>query len=459
MGEIARALGTPFMPWQQYVADIVYEIDPDTGQLWYTEDDLTVPRQSGKTTWSLARMVHRATRFGSAQTITYTAQDRNHARQKWEDEHVSALERTRFASGFRVRKTNGNEAILWRNGSKHSIDAPTATAGHGATLDLGIIDEAWARRDNAVEEAMRPAMITRPSKQLGVMSTAGNEHSVYLYGKVIAGRRACEAGDTGRTAYFEWSATDDDDPEDPETWRRCMPALGYTISEDAIRAELAAAKRDGKMDLFLRSFLNRWVKVPILGTHRDAPIPLEWWDACVDPDSEATGQLTFGVDLTPDRSTASIVVAARAKGPNVTPGDVHVEVVDTRPGDGTDWVVPALLTLTRAGGRVAVHLAGPAGSLETALRKSLGSRMVAVSDREMIQGCGQFHDAVRDRTVRHPEQESIRAGLDGAVKEKAGDAWKWSRRSSAVDLSTVVAATVAHRVHLAHLTSAPRRIR
>ena len=42
-----------------------------------------------------------------------------------------------------ARKPNGTEAFLWRNGSIHGIVANTEKAGHGATLDLGFIDEAF----------------------------------------------------------------------------------------------------------------------------------------------------------------------------------------------------------------------------------------------------------------------------------------------------------------------------
>lgn len=37
-----------------------------------------------------------------------------------------------------------------------------------------------------------------------------------------------------------------------------------------------------------------------------------------------------------------------------------------------------------------------------------------------------------------------RAALDGAVKRPLGEAWVWSRKSSAVDISPLVACTIAH---------------
>src|SRR5215217_7263151 len=86
VAEVADLLGTPLMPWQRHVADVALELDPETGLLAYREVILTVPRQSGKTTLLLAVMTHRALGFGQRQRVLYTAQTRNDARKKWEDE-------------------------------------------------------------------------------------------------------------------------------------------------------------------------------------------------------------------------------------------------------------------------------------------------------------------------------------------------------------------------------------
>jgi phage terminase large subunit-like protein len=263
-----------------------------------------VPRQNAKTTTLLTWTALRATRFGPRQAIVYTAQSRKAALAKWRDEHVPLLKESAFGrrGAFEVRKSNGSEAVVWRNGSLYGIDAATETAGHGPVVDLGEIDEAWAHEDDRGEQAMSPAMITRPSSQLLVASTAGTARSVYWYRKVLAGRSSYATSTS--TAYFEWSADDDEDPEDPATWWRCMPALGFTIAEATIAAELARAKRSGKLDLFRRAYLNQWVEIPVLDEGGAKVIPLEWWDACIDARSKIKGERVFAVDLTPDRGTA-----------------------------------------------------------------------------------------------------------------------------------------------------------
>ncbi len=445
-GEVAKALGTNLMPWQQHVCDVALETDPDTGLLRYSQVVLTVPRQSGKTTLLLALMVLRCTRFGPSQTVTYTAQTRNAARKKWEDEHIKALDRSAFGrrNAYSVRRSNGSESILFKNGSRWGVDAPSKKAGHGDTLDLGVIDEGFAHEDDRVEQAMAPAMITRPSKQLWVCSTAGDASSRYLYAKVVAGR--ANIGDSdGPTAYFEWSAPDDADPEDPAVWAATMPALGSTIETAAIRAELDKAKRQGELDLFARAYLNRWVEVPILDGSTPKVLPLEWFDDCVDKRSKIEGERVFAVDLTPDRATAAIVAVGTS-----TRGGTHVEVVDHRPGAGAEWVVPRLTELIDKWPTkfVTAHTSGPIGSLEGALQTAIGARFRATTDVELTRSCGLIFDGIRDKSLVHIGEPTLRAALDGAAKTAAGDAWRWSRKSSSVDISPLMAATIGWFAHV-----------
>jgi len=418
------------MPWQQYVADVALEIDPGTGRLAYREIALTVPRQSGKSTLILALAVHRALAFGSRQVIRYGAQTRNDARMKWEDDYVAALEASPLRKLFRVRKTNGNEAVLFRNGSRWGITANTEKSGHGSTLDLAFLDEAFSQVDARLEQAFKPAMITRPQAQFYVVSTAGTEDSVYLMGKRDRGRQLVEEGVTRGVAYFEWSAPEDADPADRAVWRRCMPALGHTIAEDAIEADF------NSMDLpeFQRAYLNQWVDKNVT----DPVIPHATWVALADRGSQVVDTLVFALDATPDRSGAAIAVAGRRGD-----GLGHVEVVDARAGTG--WVVDRVLELNRRHRPRAWVLdpASAAGAWLPALQEN-GIEPVLITGREMAQACGAlYEDVVEAAALRHLDQPQLNAALSGARKRHLSDAWAWHRRDSTVDISPLVAVTLA----------------
>src|SRR5690606_11148089 len=95
------------------------------------------------------------------------------ARGKWGEDYVVILESSALAKLFYVRKANGNEAIIFRNKSRWGITSNTEKAGHGSTLDLAMLDEAFSQVDDRMEQAFKPAMITRPQPQFWVVSTAG----------------------------------------------------------------------------------------------------------------------------------------------------------------------------------------------------------------------------------------------------------------------------------------------
>lgn len=418
------------MPWQRHVADVAYEIDPDTGRLVYREIRLTVPRQSGKTTLMLSAMTHRCVAMGGMQRVSYTAQTGKDARLKWEDEHVPVLERSMFSALMQVRRTNGSEAIRWNDGSIWSLMATTETAGHGAQLDLGVIDEAFALVDDRLEQAMKPAMITRPQPQLWVVSTAGTNDSLYLNDKIDDGRLRAMAGDTKAVAYFEWSAPDDADIADEAVWWECMPALGVTVPIEAIRSDFESMREPE----FRRAYLNQ---------RQDRAAQQPWqvisepqWGSCEDTRSRIEGPVSLALDVTPSRSMSSLAAAGlRAD------GIAHVEVIGNRPGTQWvfDWFTPERVREYRS---ITIDPVSAAGSMAGDLRR-LGLQVNEISTRQMATACGKFFDLAVAGDLRHIGQSPLSGAVAGAKRRKLGDAWAWHRREVSVDVSPLVACTLA----------------
>lgn len=427
---IAVEFGTPFMSWQQEVADVALELDPKTGRLVYREVGLTVPRQSGKTTLILAIQFCRAL-AERRQNIRYTAQTGADARKKLIDDWLPIVEASSlYKRGlFAKRLTNGHEALRFRNGSHMGLVATTRKSGHGGTIDLAMLDEAFAHQDARLEQALRPAMITRtyPGSQLWVVSTAGTpEDSPYLWDKVGKYREVCAAGLTHSVCYFEWSAADDLDPLDEATWWSCMPALGHTQTVEAVRAEAQGMS----LNEFERAYLNRWKTATT-----DPVIPLAAWAELADADSEMTDPVCFAFDVTPDGAGASIAAAGRRPD-----GHWHVETV--RQGRGTKWLPEELVRLVGEHKPVAV-VCDPAGTAGGVLPKLDAIDVVTVNAREHAQACGLLFDTVAQGGLRHLGSPELVAALDGAVKRPLGDAWAWNRKNSAVDISPLVAVTLA----------------
>ena len=425
LAEVADALGIRLMPWQRHVADVALELRPD-GRPAYRQVVLSVPRQSGKSTLLLALVMHRMLAMGPAK-IAYCAQTGADGRKKLEQDYLPAIKRSPFAKMVRPKLTNGQEQIVVeRTGSRMLIVPPTATSVHGQTLDLAIIDEAFAFVDDVVEQAMKPTLATRPDGQFWVVSTAGTAASHYLWHKIETGRQMAGSTDSG-VALFEWGAGEDVDVDDESTWPSFMPALDHTIPIEVVRAEKATMPRSE----WLRAFCNRWTNAS-----HDAVIPLASWQACCDPASVAGDRLVFAADVTPDRSMSAMAVAS------VRPdGLTHLEIVDHH--QGTAWLAGRAADLVaRWGGSVMLDAGGPAGSLV----HDLGARGVpvsAVAAGDVGKACGWLLDQVLASRVRHIGQRPLDVAVEAASRLTVGDSWRWSRRSSAVDISPLVASTLA----------------
>jgi hypothetical protein len=414
------------MPWQAQVANVALEVDAITGLPAYREVRVKVPRQSGKTLLILLAELDRCLYWGQLQRVLYAAQDRNNSRLKWE-EQADFLALSPLAKAIHTYRQTGLERmVVPATGSQIGITASGETSGHGFYLDLGVIDEAWAQRDERLAQAFRPAMMTRPAAQMWVLSTEGTDESVFLNDRCDDGRARVEAGATSGVCYFEWSAGDDDDPDDEATWWGCMPALGRTVSIETIRADHDALDAGD----WSRAYLNRRAPAGL------TVIPTLTWAGLRRSESQLRGTPCFAVDITPDRSWTSVAAAGFTGD-----GKVHVEVVEHRPG--TEWVPERMYELYSrwAPWPVVIDPGGPAGSLSVDLA-GVSVKTDAVSGREYAAACGNFYDAVIAGRVVHLDQPVLNAAVAGARKRILGDAWAWGRKGGA-DVSPLVAATLA----------------
>lgn len=474
------------MPWQQYAVDVALEYDAETGELWYEEVDLTVPRQSGKTTLILALLVWRAITMArrlGPQTSTYLAQSGKMARKKLEREFAPILRRSRSLhetphsrarpvkpNDWKLSMNNGSEHILFGTGSYLQIEAPTDKGSHGDVLDMPVIDEAFAHEGDAVEQAVDAASVTRTSPQLYVVSTAGNGKSWYLWRKVRAGRKSTTAGDESKVCYLEWSLPDDASFDDEEAWSRHLPALGHTISIERLRAKLEKALRneldegdeddDPGIDGFRRGYLNQWAEIPVeAGQHRDAKLDAVVW-ASRETTSRPGGELTLSYDVSFDTEWSSIVLGA---GDQTAP---YVEQLEQKRGVG--WLPDRIVELVRRHNpsRLACVGRGPAGAqvgpIMLALdRAKLDVKLEQLGAEVFRHACGAFFTDVKEGRL------SWFAGsvdLDEAARDAAaraiGDAWEWDIRNATIPICALRAATVARALlPVERVKEAPKKAR
>jgi hypothetical protein len=281
-------------------------------------------------------------------------------------------------------------------------------------------------------------MITRVNKLLAWISTAGwLGASPYLEAKTKGGRAAVEAGRRAGQAYFEWSAPADADPGDEAAWWACMPALGRTISIDAIRGEYLKAVDQGTVNEFRRAYLNQWVP-------KDVPddwmvIPRDAWAGLADPESNPVPRVVLAAAFSHDQQHAAVGLAGwRAD------GLLHVEVADYR--EGTAWAVPRLIDMHARHDPLAVVVDD--ASHEGAVIKDLEAARIEVMKPRAKGVAEAYQDFIQDatdtKTLRHRAQADLDAALAGGVDRDVGDGGKaWGRRKSSADISPLVAVTHA----------------
>jgi len=341
----------------------------------------------------------------------------------------------------KISNANGEEGIEFSTGQRLRFKARTKAGGRGLTGDRLILDEAFALQPSHMGSLMptMSAMSINGNPQILYGSSAGQIQSDVLRGLRDRGRN----GGDPSLVYIEFCAPEDGCAEagcdhhvgsvgcvldDPEMWRLSNPALGRRISEEFVAAE----RRSLPPEEFARERLGWW-EDPIGAS---VVLPLDSWRLCADESSVPDHAPVVAVDVSPDRSRASIAAAALR-----SDGRVHVEVVQT--GPGVDWVVDRLSSLVTRPRRIVADARSPAGSLITEA-ELVGVEIEPVTTTQHARSCGLLYDLVVAERVRHLGDPVLDRALAGASKRIVGDgAWLWSRKSSRVDISPLVAVTLA----------------
>lgn len=437
--ELARMAGLVLDPWQELVLAKSLGERPD-GKWAAFEVGLVVPRQNGKGAILEARELAGLFLLGE-RLLIHSAHQFDTSLEAFR-RLLTLIESTPDLDRRvkRVSNAHGKEGIELLNGQRIRFRARTKGGGRGFTSDCLIYDEAMDLPKFA-QSATLPTLSARPNPQVWYAGSAVDQN-VHEHGVVFSRiRERGMTGDDPSLAYFEWSVpeplTDVDErvATDPWSWAIANPGLGIRISTEHVESEQRsmdhrgfAAERLGAGD---------WPATSDLGVQVIDP---QEWAALIDLDSQLEDPVSFAFDVTPSRSHAAIGVAGKR-----SDGLFHVEVVDHRKGVG--WVADRLAELVErhAPNGVVCDTGGPAGSLLTEL-EDLGVEVEPVNAKEYAQGCGLFFDVADQGKLRHGGTRELAAALQGAKQRSLGDAWAWSRKSSSVDISPLVACTLAlHR--------------
>lgn len=423
VAEFADMIGEPLLPWQRWCAIHALETVPGGG-FRFRVIIILVARQNGKSqlkrTITLWRMY-----MERPMLILGVAQDLSLAREQWNMciETIQASPDLAAELGS-MRRVNGDEWFK-ASRSRYKIGAANRSAGRGLSIGELNIDELREQRKWDAWSAVSKTTQAVEDAQIWAMSNAGDDQSVVLNQL----RDAALSGRDPSIGLFEWSAEDDCELDDTAAWRQANPALGYLISEAAIRTAMIT----DPPAVFRTEVLCQ--KVDQL----QGAIDFTAWRACEDPQGTMDPyrkRLAACLDVAPDGQHVTFAVAA--KQPD---GVIRVEIVKAWPN--TDEVrveLPDLLARVKP--RVLGWFPnGPAGAIAPMLRKAKGAQ--ELSGGKVSEACQALADLVRTRGILHPGDPLLDAHVKAAEKLPSGDGWRFGRKGSNQHVDAAYAAAGA----------------
>lgn len=371
-----------------------------------------------------------------------------------------------------MRDTMADMSIETVTGSRLVFKTRTKGAGVGKSPRKIVLDEAYALVPEHIS-ALRFSISAQKDPQIIVASSAAHPESDVLRTYVKRGR----AGQDPRLAYLEWCVAEGSKAcrdgekcthvygeavgcvlDDLDALTRANPQLGKRLQTQTIldeRAECVTIELAAKFGRERAGWHDEpGTSDPLLAAMRAA------WPGRKDAESSVTGTVALGLDVTPDGANASVAVYGLRED-----GTGHGELIAPDPDRGergTGWVVDRLVELAQKWRPCAlvVDPAGPAGRLVKRLQaltveehgvafvsdrepRDDEIRLVLIGGREYAQACGALADDVVNGAFTHIGQAPMDDALEGAATRSLADAWAWSRKNSSVNISPLVALTLA----------------
>lgn len=395
--------------WQRFALDRALEFDSN-GALCWEVVIISAPRQVGKSVLERAAVtwrLHASHIFGQTQDICHVAHNLRTALEVYRPAARWAL----GSLGHKhVRQASGQQQIELPDGSRWLIQAATDGAGVGYALTMVLVDEAWRINRSVVDAALLPTLTEANSGQLWLVSTAGTSAS-----DLMKSYRNFALNGAPNILLLEWSAPDGNDVDvaNPDVWRQASPHW------DDKRAAYVQNRYDNTTEWdFRQQYLNQWVPTlasPLLGSELAGavetmqPIP--------------NVPLSFGVDVSTDRTHASIVAYGAGIAELIEDNSVERSGVSWVPGRVRDLIAKWNPLC------VAFDANGPGASIADALKldPDLEAQILMVTGRDMCAASGQFYDAIKSGVWSVRPNERIHLALANAQKRTYGGTWTFQR--------------------------------
>ncbi|WP_228004704.1 terminase [Amycolatopsis sp. YIM 10] len=459
-------LEQPLDPWERWLVIHAGELLPD-GRPRFRKVLVIVARQNGKTHvlvvlslyWLFVLQVG---------LVLGTSTNLDYARESWEKavelvESIEVLDEDVPKGG--VRRANGEQTLTVlsyadgkRRRCRYKIAASNRKGGRSLTVNRLILDELREHDSWDPWNASYNAMNAVADAQAFGISNKGDARAIVLNAlrreaievDEVTGRETLRPDSDPEMGWFEWSAPQGSEPDDPHALAMANPNLGRRVGLGSLLADARRVKREGGEALakFLTEILC--MDVPNL----NPALSREGWEKGKDPASMdgLRDRLALVLDVSIDEQHATLVTAA------VLPDGRRVRVEPVKA-----WSGPLAMQQLRAELRPWVRQikprrfgwfpSGPAAAV--AAEMAVGAQRdgeqwpppgVEVEEirKDLPAVCMGFASLVKDGDVLNSGDPLLDAQVGGAEKLQRGEGWVFTRRGAGHVDSVYGAAGATH---------------
>ena len=403
-------------PWQRTALDDWMALLDDK---WVCSTcGCSVPRQNGKSGLVQARA--NAGMILYNEEIIYTAHLQKTATETFE-EMADFFETPKLKPKVKDIKTAiGREQIILKSGARVKFLARTRNGGRGQHGDLLIFDEAQ-ELDYDAQASFIPAISASLNPQVIYLGTPPDPTAP---GVVFRGiRDKAIAGETEKTAWFEFGVEDVGDITDRARWAATNPALGRRILASTIEAELEQlAPAD-----FARERLGWWT--PVVEHKEVKAISEEAWDACASDEKKPEGKTAYGVKFSADGSSVCLCGA-------VIPveGKARVSLIDMKPtGHGIRWLADFLNARYNKASCVVIDGRNGVDVLVDRIQDTwrMKGSVIKPSAKDMLAAVGTMTDAINEQSITwYRPQEALRDSAVTSIRRDLAGGWAYGGENS-----------------------------
>jgi phage terminase large subunit-like protein len=428
VAQLADSIGLPLLPWQDFVIRDMTAID-DEGMFIRKTNLVLCARQQGKTHLARMMMLAHLYLFDSKNVIIMSS-NRSMALDTFRQVAYAIEANDGLSKAVKqIRFANGTESIELKNGARLDVVAATRDGSRGRTADLLYIDEVREISEEGFRAAT-PTTRARANAQTLLTSNAGDAFSTVLNDL----RERALSFPPQTFGYYEYSAPQFAAITDRDAWAMANPALGYTVTEEALEEAVATQP----VETTKTELLCQWI------SSTQSPWPHMSVENAGDKDLKLSpGPLTiFAFDVAPSRRDGSLVM-----GQVLADGRIGVAVLEVFHSDVS---IDELFMADHIAKwckdfypRTVCYDKYTTASIAKRLEIN-GVHTTDISGQKGYQASGDLYEALANNRLVHSGQDLLVTHFANCAAKESDSSWRIVRRKSAgpVDIAIGVSMVV-----------------